>query len=216
MCYTHEIPENDIEAGHTILKQDCEDESPGCIGTKYVYGTSNGLLGLFYRGLYDDNHDIALIKLEASLNCSEMVGFITKENIRPVLAGKKEVKNMFYESDELLPVEIIRTETRRGKLFAVTTTPGETGYKNCYAIKATGETPFAVKGDSGSLVYLVCGDKKIPFAYVYMRIPESNPEGESTRDVYYCRSLMSSMNELLRNRRWQPCLRPCDGDQNNN
>ena len=217
VCYTDEIPENDIETGHTILKQDYEDASPGCIGTRYVYGPRNGqrLLGQFYSGLYDDNHDIALIELEASLNCSEMLGFITRENIRPVLAGKQEVTNMLYDTAGL-PVEIIRTETRHGTLFALTITPDEPGYKHCYAIRATGETPFAVKGDSGSLVYLVYGGEKIPFAYVCMRIPESNPEGESTRIVYYGRSLKSSMDKLLGKRKWQPCLRQCDSDQNNN
>ena len=122
---------------------------------------------------------------------------------------------MLYDNVEL-PVEIIRTKTRRGKLFAVTFTQDEPGYKRCYPIRAEGETPFAVEGDSGFLVYLVCGGEKIPFAYVCMRIPESNPEGESTRNVYICRSLKSSMDKLLVNRRWRPCLRQCDGDQNNN
>ena len=92
VCYTYEIPENDIETGHTILKQDCVDESPGCIGTKYVYGPSNEqrLLGQFYRGLYDDDNDIALIKLDASLNCYDMLEFCAMENISPDLAGKKK------------------------------------------------------------------------------------------------------------------------------
>ena len=219
VCYTDEIPENDIETGHTILKQDCVDESPGCIGTKYVYGPSNRqrLLGQFYSGLYDDNHDIALIKLDASLNCHDMLEFCANENIRPDLEGKTEVaKKLYANAYGELPVEIIRTENRQGKLFGVTSTKDKPGYKRCYQIRATGETPFAVQGDSGSLVCLVYGGEKIPFAYVCMRIPESNPEGESTRNVYYCRSLKSSMEKLLGRRRWQPCLQQCDGDQNNN
>ena len=214
VCYTlNDLPEDDIAEGHEILKRDFKDGSPGCLGTRYVFGPEyvQRPLGQFYQGLYDDCHDIALIELDKNLNCSDMLGFITNKNIKPVLAGKKEVKNMLFDTAEL-PVEIIRTEIKHGTLFAATVTPDSPGYKHCYQVKAIGETPFAVEGDSGSLVYLVYKGEKIPFAYLCMRIPE----GKSKRNIYYCRSLINSIDNLFGKHNWRPCLRQCDCHQNNN
>ena len=211
VCYAlNDVTEDDIPKGHEILKRDSQQGSPGCIGTRYVYGPAYGqvTLGQFHHGLYDDDHDIALIELDESLDCADMLGFITSENIRPVLAGKREVTELFFNNEEL-PVEIIRTETKHGTLFGLTGTTESPAYKHCYRVKTTGETPFAKKGDSGSLVYLVHKREKIPFAYLCMRIPD-----DTSTNVYYCRNLSYSIGKLLR--RHTPCLRQCDSRQNNN
>ena len=214
VCFKEDLPENDVKKGHEILMQDCENESQGCQGATCVYTTEQErrLLGRFSCGLYDDNHDIALIELEPSINCSDTVEFLTKKSISPALANKKEVKDKLFEMKEL-PVEIIRPVTTKGKLFAATGVPRCPRYKRCYRIKRTGKMPFASEGDSGSLVYLIYEGQKIPFAYVCMVIPESG------KNVYYCRSLDHSIEELIKKHALQsgikPCLRECSFDKNN-
>ncbi|CAB4028523.1 Hypothetical predicted protein [Paramuricea clavata] len=93
-------------------------------------------LGQFCYGLYNDNHDIALIGLDPSINCSDMVKFLGKKSIRPALASKKEVKEKLFDKSEL-PTEIIRPEKIRGILFAATGVDVKRcpRYKRCYRIK---------------------------------------------------------------------------------
>ena len=210
VCFKGDLPE-DIKKGHEILKEDCEKQSQGCKGTTYLYTPSRQkeILGTFYCGLYDDNHDIALIELQPTINCSDTVEFLANKSIRPALASNKEVKDMFYEMVEL-PVEIIKKrKPTKGKLFAATGGKRDARNKRCYRIKRIGETDFAQEGDSGSLVYLVYEGEKIPFAYVCTVIPESD------KVIYYCRSMAHSMEQLIKehsrdvNSDMKPCLGKC-------
>ena len=217
VCFKNDLPENDIKEGHKILMQDCANESKGCQGATCVYTTDQHTrqLGQFCYGLYNDNNDIALIGLDRSINCSDMVKFLGEKSINPALASKKEVKDMLFEKKELR-IEIIRPVKIRGILFAATGVDVKRcpRYKRCYRIKMTGDTPSPSKGNSGSLVYLLYEGEKIPFAYLCMVIPGSDEE-----NVYYCRSLDHSIEELIRKfklqRRIKPCLRECSFDENN-
>jgi hypothetical protein len=206
VCFRNDLPENDIDEGHRILMQDYRHGSPGCEGATCVYiiEQEETQLGQFYHGLYDDNHDIALIELYPNINCSEMVARLEENNIRPVLADKREVKDMFRDMGAL-PVEIIRPLPVTGTLFALTGVKRCKRQKRCYKIRS--EENFAGRGDSGSLVFLEYDGEKIPFAYVCLAIPES---GET---VYYCRSLDHSIGELIRKcnlpRPMRPCSREC-------
>ncbi|CAB4031693.1 Hypothetical predicted protein [Paramuricea clavata] len=217
VCFKNDLPENDIKEGHKILMQDCANESKGCQGATCVYTTDQHTreLGRFCYGLYNDNHDIALIGLDRSINCSDMVKFLGEKSINPALASKKEVKDMLFEK-KVLPIEIIRPVKIRGILFTATGVDVKRcpKYKRCYRIKIPDNTPSPSEGDSGSLVYLLYEDEKIPFAYLCMVIPGSDKE-----NVYYCRSLNDSIEELIRKfqlqRRIKPCLRECSFDENN-
>jgi hypothetical protein len=211
VCFKEDFPKDDIKKGHEILKEDYANKSQGCKGATCVYATEQEkkLLGQFSCGLYDDNHDIALIELQPTINCSDTVEFLANKSIRPALASKKEVKDMFYEMVEL-PVEIIKQrKPKKGKLFAATGVTRGARNKRCYRIKRIGETDFAKEGDSGSLVYLVYEGEKIPFAYVCMVIPESD------KVIYYCRSMAHSMEQLIKehsrdvNSDMKPCLGKC-------
>ncbi|CAB4019280.1 Hypothetical predicted protein [Paramuricea clavata] len=91
--------------------------TPSCVYTTDQQHTRE--LGQFWYGLYNDNHDIALIGLDPSINCSDIVKFLGKKSIRPGLASKKEVKLKLFEKKEL-PIEIIRAVKIRGILFAAT------------------------------------------------------------------------------------------------
>ena len=145
--------------------------------------------------------------MQPGINCLETVKFLKEEKIRPALADKKEVKDMFYEMEEL-PVEIIRSvEPTKGQLFATTGVTRCPRNKRCYRIKRIGGENFAIEGDSGSLVYLIYEGEKIPFAYVCMVIPESN------KVVYYCRSMGHSIKQLIKTHMpgssMKPCLEKC-------
>ena len=208
-CFIGDFPKNDIKKGHKILKEDYANGSPRCKGATCVYTTEQKpqpKLGQFCHGLYDDNHDIALIELEPSVNCSDMAEFLAKKTISPALADKKQVKDMLFEMKEL-PVEIICPAPTKGVLFAVTGVRRCTKNKRCYRIRRNGKKDFATEGDSGSLVYLIYQGEKIPFAYVCMVIPEP---GEV---VYYCRSMDHSIKQLIKRHipksSMQPCLEKC-------
>ena len=205
VCFKEDFPKDDIKKGHEILKQDYANESKGCKGATCVYTTGQGetLLGQFCHGLYDDNHDIALIELEPSINCSDTVQFLADKSIKPVLANKKEVKDMLFEAE--LPVEIIcRQEPTKGELFALTGVRRGPKYLRCYRIRRTDGRDFATEGDSGSLVYLIYENEKIPFAYVCMVIPESKD-----KVVYYCRSMNHSIEELIKTHMPESSMKPC-------
>ena len=211
VCFKEDFPKEDIKKGHEILKQDYANQSKGCKGAICLYTTEQEetVLGQFCHGLYDDNHDIALVELEPAINCSDTVEFLKNKNISPALADKKRVKEMFFDTKEKeLPVEIIRRpEPTEGKLFAITGVRRCERNKRCYRIRRTGGENFAIEGDSGSLVYLIYEGEKIPFAYVCMVIPESN------KVVYYCRSMNHSIEELIKKRMpgssMKPCLQQC-------
>ena len=209
VCFKEDFPKDDIKKGHEIFKQDYANKSKGCKGATCVYTTEQErfLLGKFCHGLYDDNHDIALIELEPSINCSDTVEFLANKPLDQALADKKEVKDMLYEMAEL-PVEIIRRPVpTKGKLFAATGVTRCRRNKRCYRIRRIGGRDFVTDGDSGSLVYLIYEGEKIPFAYVCMVIPESG------KVVYYCRSMDHSIAQLIKTHMpgssMKPCLEKC-------
>ena len=216
VCFRLDLPEDN---GHQILKEDYENGSPGCEDVTCVYTTEDGSLSLgkFLHGIYDDNHDIAFIQLEPSLNCADTIEFLSKENsIVPDLANKRKVKEKFIDSDKEMRVEIIRpTSNSTGILFAITGRKRCPRNKRCYRIRRTGNRSFSKKGDSGSLVYLIYNEEKIPFAYVCMA---DKDEGET---VYYCRNLSFSIDKLTKKHGLginikQPCLRECISQQDTN
>ena len=217
VCFKLDLPEDN---GHQILKEDYENGSPGCEDVTCVYTTEDGRLSLgkFLCGIYDDNHDIAFIQLEPSLNCADTIEFLSREiSIVPDLADKLEVREMFIDSDKEMRVEIIRPRrnSTEGILFAVTGRPRCPRNKRCYRIRKMGKRSFSKKGDSGSLVYLIYNEKKIPFAYVCMA------DKERGKIVYYCRNLSHSIDELITQHQLdtnikKPCLRECSSQQDTN
>ena len=213
VCFKLDLPEDN---GHQILKEDCKKGSPGCKGVTCVYTTEDGSLSLgkFLYGIYDDNHDIAFIQLEPSLNCADTIEFLKSENsIVPALADRIKVGKMFIDSDKEMRVEIIRPKSNStGILFAISGRSRCPRNKRCYQIRRTGKRSFSKKGDSGSLVYLVYNEEKIPFAYVCMA------DKEGGKIVYYCRNLSYSIDELIKQHGLdtnikKPCLRECSSQQ---
>ena len=214
VCFKNDLPKDN---GHEVLKKDYNSGSPGCRDVTCLYETEDGSLSLgkFLYGIYDDHHDIALIELEPGLNCSDTIELLRRENsIEPALASKEVVKDMTIDSDNEMRVEIIhpRRESTEGILFAITGRRRCPRNKRCYQIRKMGRKGFSKKGDSGSLVYLVYNEKKIPFAYV---CTADNQDGEI---VYYCRNLSYSIDELIRKHKLStniksPCLLECSSQQ---
>ncbi|XP_028403218.1 uncharacterized protein LOC114525956 [Dendronephthya gigantea] len=187
VCYNGRLPK-DISKAHQILKDDCENGSPRCQGVTCLYVNSGRSvdLGSFNCGLYDDNHDIALLEMNEKLNCSDMVNFLKGLNLRPDLADIAEVKSMFYEGH--LPVERVSPEPRRGVLFGIRAVTRCPRYKRCYKIKGTEQDSFASQGDSGSLIYLIYERENIPFAYLSFALD----------NVFHARNLKESVKELVK------------------
>ncbi|XP_028403313.1 uncharacterized protein LOC114526020 [Dendronephthya gigantea] len=224
VCYDKTFPSNiDITMKHKKLKKDFEKGSRNCVGVVYQYiDGERRRLGKFSRGLYNDRNDIALIELARNLNCDDALAFFKEEGIETALASKKDVAKCFKKLNGNVRVRRIgSTEEQEGKLISTYHKDVKTGM-NCgfYMIEekkskaergAEGETDgenatFAKKGDSGSLVYMICnGDKKIIFAYL------SNANFEE--GVYYCPNLKSSLQDLCPNnevaRVFNPCVHEC-------
>ena len=216
VCYGKKLPEEDIDKGHRMLLEDFQNNSKDCdIDYLHAFKQKNdmALLGKFFRGLYNDEHDIALIKLEETFNnCFDTVKLLRQEDIRPVLADKKEVSELLHKSVTGLTVVIIRPqrgERKFGNLFALTTVGKHKPYRRCYKIKGNDERPFATEGDSGSLVYLIYEGRRIPFAYLCFVDPESK------KNVYYCRNLIHSIEELKKHHHLlgSACLSECSNNQ---
>ena len=214
VCFKKDLPEDN---GHQVLKEDYDSGSPGCKDVTCVYKTEDGSLSLgkFLYGIYDDHHDIALIELEPGLNCSDTIEFLRRENnIEPALASKIEVGKMFIDSPNEMRVEMIRPrrDSTEGILFAISGKSRCPRNKRCYQIKKMGRKRFSKKGDSGSLVYLVYNEKKIPFAYV------CTADNQDGKIVYYCRNLSCSIDELSKKHKLNtniknPCLLECNSQQ---
>ena len=204
VCFKNDLPETDIDEGHKILMHDYMNGSKGCEGATCVYTIEQEKrqLGQFCHGLYDDDHDIALIEMDPDINCSDMVERLEENKVKPVLANKKEVKDMFRDKGEL-PVEIIRPLPIKGKLFAITGFTRCQRNRRCYRISTSSKKKFASKGDSGSLLFLEYDGEKIPFAYLCMVIPESG------KTVYYCRNLDYSMQDIIKKHKLPSGMKPC-------
>ncbi|XP_028403143.1 uncharacterized protein LOC114525880 [Dendronephthya gigantea] len=197
---------------HGQLKEDHDHEnSRGCKDEIRVYNTENLKEGKFHQGLYDDNHDIALIKLEESENCINAVNFIREENINLPLASNKKVAKMLLDNKGRLTVEKLGaiTGVTRGTLYTSDGKPlfGTENMRMCYRIKGTHGQVFAKEGDSGSLLYIIeSGNRKIPFGYLCSEIPQNDNSA-----VYGGRNLKRSIDEL-KERKNLGDIQPCGMD----
>ncbi|XP_028403315.1 uncharacterized protein LOC114526022 [Dendronephthya gigantea] len=203
VCYNNRLPEDLFEA-HRDLKRDYQNGSPNCRDVTYRYTDENerGTLGKFYCGLYNDEHDIALVKLESHLSCQHHITFLNRREIETTLASKKDVMEKMEEMLGSVPVKIIGSIIRNGEgiLFAINARTTNDGMnKGFYRIRGVGGENFAEEGDSGALVYMICDDhKNIPFAYV---------SNVNERGIYYCGNLKFSLESL--NPDMKPCLGQC-------
>ena len=203
VCFNEYLPQDCLEA-HKILKDDYKRGSPKCTSVTYDFTDedSRRSLGTFYCGLYDDKHDIALVELHQYLSCTDAITFLNENDVENALASEQEVIEKFKDMDGSIAVEKFGSTTgiSIGELFSVDGGSWLNGMnRDGYRIREMGsKKKFAKKGDSGSLVCMVCKDgKKIPFAYLNL----------IHSGVYYCINLKSSLEAL--NADIKPCLGEC-------
>ncbi|XP_028403329.1 uncharacterized protein LOC114526036 [Dendronephthya gigantea] len=200
VCYMKKL-EGSIGQQHQTLKKDCRNDARGCSNATYEYtdGDRRKKLGTFYCGLYNEEHDIALVKLE-NWNCKDAVKYLDEKNVEKALASREEVFRMFKEMGGSVLVEKIGSDHSEGELFAIDARPWKNGMnRGSYGIRnVSSNKDFLVRGDSGSLLCMKCKDgRKVPFAYV------SNKDG----GAYYCPNLKESLEAL--NPEIKPCLGKC-------
>ena len=204
VCYNRELPADDLSEAHRILKEDNENNSKNCVNVTYSFEDEIECqtLGKFYSGLYNDRHDIALIKLPEDLCCQDHNTFLNENKIEQTLASKLEVMEKIERMRGSVPVRIFGSVTKngRGNLIGINGMAANGGMnEGFYRIRGVDEEVFAEKGDSGALVYMICEDgKKIPFAY----LSNVNDKGE-----YYCGNLEFSLRRI--NSEVIPCLGHC-------
>ena len=219
VCYKNDDfrQTRDQNKKHKILLEDYNiHNSQGCQGVTCRYKKDERPFGEFYCGLYADEHDIALIQLKPDLDCSTMPKFLEGKNIRLTLADKEEIGDIFWPNGKW-PVQIIppgKNPVKHGNLISVS----HKGKRRprcyrCYRIEDVQgkDSPFASQGDSGSLIYLINGNEKIPFAYVCI------VREEKEQNIYYCRNLSFSIDELIEEKKLDdsfknPCLQRCSGE----
>ena len=205
-CY-HSCFKGDLNGGQQqkdeILKKDYEENARGCEGPCNYVAEQGQIrrLGDFHLGFYDGPHDIALIELDPVFNCANAVDLLNQLNIQALL-GRQQVNKMLFDK-EILAVEKYGSVTARttGTFYGFGT--ADPINKDCYLIKRNDQQPFAEEGDSGSLVCIVDGKRRIPFAYVMRGVSEENK--------FYCQNLRYSLNKLNEDHR--PCLAHCGFDQ---
>ena len=211
VCFQKKLPKNYLDA-HKILKEDYEIGSPECVDVTYQYTNEEGTkrLGTFDRGLYDNEHDIALIKLKEKLDspltkdCNNAITFLRGENLEEALLGEEEAGNKIMEKLKehgLVRVGKFGSVTRHteGELVSIDGGPLSNDMSSAfYGIrKIRGEENFAEPGDSGSLVYMICDGEKMPFAYLQSK----------HGSLYCCPNLKSGLEAL--NFSFIPCIGEC-------
>ncbi|XP_028403262.1 uncharacterized protein LOC114525987 [Dendronephthya gigantea] len=202
VCYNKKLPKN-INKAHDKLKRDYEKGSKRCVGAVSFVCTERTTRrpGEFSRGIYNDRHDIALVRLEDDINCDDAAALFEEEGIDKPLASKKEVVEKFKEMGGPIPVGKIGSETkgRKGELSTPYGKTFENGMnRGFYRIRGEGGEAFAESSDSGCLVYMIWKDgSKIPFAYV-----SNTHEG-----VHYCPNLRFSLEAVRSD--VKPCTSEC-------
>ncbi|XP_028403282.1 uncharacterized protein LOC114526005 [Dendronephthya gigantea] len=173
VCFNGKLKEFDLFESHKEMKREHENGSGNLAGVRYEYSDENGrrVLGTFYRGLYNDEHDIALIQLDECWGCHDAVNYLEREGVRENLASKREVIENLKKMGGLARVVKFGSvsKDREGELFAIDARPLKNGLNSgFYGIRSLpGKTFFSEPGDSGSLVCMKCKDgRKVPFAYL--------------------------------------------------
>ena len=177
------------------------------------------MLGTFLWGVYNERHDIALIKLRKKLNCSCTMSDINCSK----LPSKKKIVGIWKECKGKLTVEKtgITTGTTEGIFSGFNFCEIKMGGRDIrkgYIIKNKDDSrPFSAGGDSGALVKLVPSENedeknedekdeknemKIPFAYIVI---------SATTAETFCHNLRSSLNEYkhFKRGRMKACLGSC-------
>ena len=188
-----------------------EEEQGGKVEEKEEQGKSRArnenkecILGTFFWGVYNDEHDISLIKLRQKLNCSCTISDITYSE----LSEKKDIVEKFKRYGE---VKVEKSGSRTGTtegIFAgfgfCELNKGGRDIRKGYIIKDKDDSrPFSAPGDSGALVKLVLSNnEKIPFAYIV---------NSTTTGQTFCLNLRSSLNKCkhFKKGRMKACLGSC-------
>ena len=162
------------------------------------------VLGTFVWGVYNEKHDICLIKLPPNLNCSCTMSDITYSE----LSENKDIVEKYKIYGE---VKVEKTGFYTGTTEGIfcgfnfcELKKGGRDIRNGYLIKNKDNSrPFSAPGDSGALVKLVPpNNEKIPFAYIV----HSTTTGQT-----FCLNLRSSLNKCKRFKegRVKACLGSC-------
>ena len=205
VCFQKELSGEFFE-DHKKMKEDCKKGSPECANVFYKYTNEKRTenLGKFHHGIYNDKHDIALIELQEKLDCRDAVTFLEQKTLEKALLSEEEAGRKIKEKlkkDGFVPVGKFGWVTKHteGKLVSIDGGPLSNEMESAfYGIrKMRGKGNFAEEGDSGSLVYMICDGKKMPFAYI-----------QSKHGSLYCSPNMKSALDAL-NLSITPCLGEC-------
>ena len=191
---------------HKTMKKAYCNGSSECGIYQYANGNVLRRLGTFDHGLFNDEHDIALIKLDKDLKCKDAVIFFEINRVKGAFASERKVIEEFKKRNVNGSVPVVKfgaaTKETKGELFAV---DGSYRRKHGrindvhYKIRMKDGKVFALKGDSGALVCMIGkGGEKMPFAYLIRK---------SSKNDFYCANLKSGFKKLSSS--IKPCLREC-------
>ena len=217
VCYNGDIPfqeDRDSYEWHQILCDDSKNDGSLTRQTKYLYrhreGEIKNELGQFSWGKKDEFHDIAFIDVAQNLKCMSTVNDISDK-----VATRKEIGQKMRGGKLIVEKSGFSTKETKGILSGIISGyPSESRpiLRECYQVEdETPDKPFADRGDSGSLVKLVVGEEKIPFAYLVAREGGEHNSQQKRKKKNFCFSLDDSLNEYTEKgeQSVKPCLKSC-------
>ena len=223
VCYRGKRLSRNLKRRHQKLIEDSNNTQSSTHKARYRYSSARNenrtcQLGTFLWGLYNEQHDISLIKLRKNVNCSCTMSDITCSE----LPSKKDIVGIYKRCKGAVKVENTGFSTRRregilrGFNFCEAKKGGPDIRKGYIIENKDDSSPFSASGDSGALVKIIpvpsenedentedeTNEEKIPFAYIVI----GATEGKTV-----CHNLRNSLDEYIHfNRgRIKACLGSC-------
>ena len=114
-----------------------------------------------FLGEKNEFHDIAFIDVKQNLKCK-----CTINNISGKVATRQEIGKKMSGGKLIVEKNGFSAEETKG-IISGCHSESRPVLRECYQVEDENlDKPFADRGDSGSLVKLVVGEEKIPFAYL--------------------------------------------------
>ena len=209
---------NKLEFGERFdkRKKECEDQNSKTYSTSYCFRSKpykkctdetsekGSSLGKFYAGIYDEKHDLGIVKVDKSVTCNGTIPETVEYDhlTEKCYIGKKIKENRSQQKSLSVFKTGFKTGLTTGMLdygYTKKNSKNKVLFKQAYRVDVAEVTfmpAFMEEGDSGSLVMWKDEyDNKWPFAYCVGSISSIVGEALPHEREYVCFSLIDSLRE---------------------